>query len=151
MIIELNEQNYNDEVPKHEKILIFFYREKGCSFCDKMKPVVEEYSKNNVVGYYKLGQAPDSITEELVQRFPTFVAYYQGNMVNKKEGVMTPAQLDQMFVAKPQEVKIQDAPLVQLLQAEAELTDQVFKLRSNLIEIKNEIKRRKNIVESAIE
>ena len=88
MIIELNEENFKQEVSAQEKILVFFYREKGCSFCAKMKPVVEQYAENNVVGFYKLGAQPDSINEEFpIQRFPTFYAFVDGKAVGIGAGI----------------------------------------------------------------
>jgi thiol-disulfide isomerase/thioredoxin len=154
MILELNEDNFKNHVSEQEKILVFFYREKGCSFCDKMKPVVAEYAKDSVVGYYKLGNSPDSITSGLVDRFPTFVAYEKGLAVGKQEGAMSIEQLALTFTpeklqaksTQQQPVSILQAPLVQLLTEEANVIDQIAPLMTYLKEVRAEIRRRKKAV-----
>lgn len=153
MILELNENNFKEEILKHPKVLVFFYREKGCSFCTKMKPIVKEYAETNVVGYYSLGNSPDSVTEGVVERFPTFVAYVNGLAVGKQEGSMSLEQLDLTFTpekivrAAPQQapLEISKAPLIQLLTDEANLIDQIGPMRSHLAKIQAEIKRRQKL------
>lgn len=153
MILELNEKNFKDQINDKDKILVFFYIEKGCSFCDKMKPIVAKYAESNTVGMYKLGQAPDSITEDIVQRFPTFVAYEKGLAVGKQEGAMSIEQLALTFTPdkipskdpgpQPGPVTIETAPMVQLLTEEANLIDQVAPLLDHLAKVRAEIRRRK--------
>jgi hypothetical protein len=153
MILELIESNFKKHISEQNKILVFFYREKGCSFCDKMKPVVAEYAKNNVVGYYALGNSPDSITSGLVDRFPTFVAYEKGLAVGKQEGVLTVEQLDLTFTPDKipekqagqvqQPVTIEQAPLMQLITEEATTIDQIAPLMTHLKAVRAEIRRRK--------
>jgi hypothetical protein len=156
MIIELNEKNFKEEVSKQDKILVFFYRETGCSFCTKMKPVVAKYAESNVVGMYKLGQAPDSVTEDIVERFPTFMAYEKGLAVGKQEGSMSIEQLALTFTPDKIQAKSQDprqpgpltietAPLVGLLTEEANLIDQIGPLKEHLTKVRAEIKRRKQL------
>ena len=104
---ELSEQNFS-EVQNSKAALVFFYREKGCSFCDQMKPVMEQYEKDRSmidVYWYKLGQAPDTITKDLVQKFPTIVAFKDGQMVGKLEGVQSIEALDN--IDRPKPVKIE--------------------------------------------
>lgn len=148
-MLELNEQNFKEELAKHPQVLVFFYREKGCSFCDKMKPVFEEHNAPYLKAKYKLGPMPDSITEGLIERFPTFVSYAYGEMIAKQEGVLTGEQLDNTFnpeAIKPKQIPVKQAPMSMLLNDEALLIDQIYPLMLSLKEIQAEIKARKELV-----
>lgn len=147
-MLELNENNFKEELSKHPQALVFFYREKGCSFCDKMKPVFESHNAPYIKAKYALGAMPDSITSGLVERFPTFVAYAYGEMIAKQEGVLSPDQLDATFnpeAIKPKQLKISEAPLLTLLTDEANLIDQIAPLKKLLKEIQDEIKFRREL------
>lgn len=148
-MLELNEKNFKEELAKHPQALVFFYREKGCSFCDKMKPVFEQHNAPYVKAKYALGQAPDSVTQGLVERFPTFAAYAYGELIAKQEGVLSGEQLDKTFnpeAIKPKQVPVKQAPMAALLNDEALLLDQIYPLMLSLKEIQAEIKARREIV-----
>lgn len=154
MIIELNEKNFQEEIAKYPKVLVFFYRQKGCSFCDKMKPIVDEYSLKTpdvVVAKYALGQAPDSITEGVVERFPTFVAYVDGVPVGKQEGAMSIDKLANTFNAgqseqEKQPVPVEQASSAQLLTDRLSIIDQISVLRTHLNKIDVELAKRERLV-----
>lgn len=145
-MLELNESNFKEALGLNPKLLVLFYREKGCKFCDQMKPVFEEYSKKSedvVCGMYKLGDMPDSIaTAELVKKFPTIVSYANGNIVNVETG--TGVDLSKMFT--PKAVPIDQAPLAQLLADEAALIDAIYPMKQHLLKVQAEIKKRKESV-----
>lgn len=145
----LNEQNFKEELSKHPQVLVFFYREKGCSFCDKMKPVFEAHNAPYVKAKYELGPTPDSVTGGLIERFPTFVAYAYGEMIAKQEGVLSAEQLDKTFEPEklaPKTIAVKDAPLGILLADELKLIDQIYGLKLALNEVQDEIKKRKSVV-----
>jgi len=144
-MIELNESNFKDALLENPKLLVFFYREKGCGHCDKMKPIFQEHSQyaDEVCGMYKLGDKPDSIaTSELVKSFPTIVSYQNGQILNVKAG--SDVDLKSMFA--PKVIPIEEAPLAQLLVDEAALIDAIYPLKSHLLKVQSEIKKRREIV-----
>jgi len=148
-MIELNEKNFKEELAKHPQALVFFYREKGCSFCDKMKPIFESHNAPYIKAKYALGAMPDSITEGLVERFPTFVAYAYGEKIAKQEGVLTGEQLDNTFnpeAIAPKKLSVKEAPMLTLLTDEANLIDQIAPLKRLLKEIRDEIDFRRSLV-----
>jgi hypothetical protein len=148
-MIELNEKNFKEELSKHPQVLVFFYREKGCSFCDQMKPVFEAHDAPYTKAKYALGSAPDSITSGLVERFPTFATYAYGEFIAKQEGVLSGEQLDNTFnpeAIKPKQVPVKQAPMSVLLNDEALLIDQIYTLKVGLLELQAEIAARKKIV-----
>jgi len=146
-MLELNEQNFDQAVKENEQMLVFFYREKGCSFCDKMKPVVEEYSKNRpfTVAKYALGQVPDSVNEKFpIEPFPTFYAFQKGQVIGKTEGVKTAQELDALFNPRPKVVPVEEAPLAMLLNDEIKIMDMVYPMLQDLKKIQAEIKKRRD-------
>ena len=145
----LNEKNFKEELSKHPQVLVFFYREKGCSFCDKMKPVFESHNAPYVKAKYELGPTPDSVTGGLIERFPTFVAYAYGEMIAKQEGVLSGEQLDNTFSPEklaPKIIPVKDAPMQILVADEMKLIDQIYGLKLALNEVQAEIQKRKSIV-----
>jgi len=159
MILELSEKNFKEKT-KAGKVLVFFYRESGCSFCDKMKPVFEELEGDFVKAKYKLGQSVDSITNGVVQNFPTFGAYVDGVLVGTQEGAMSAekcaATFDNGFIVRksaqaPAQIPVEKASLVQLLTDEAQLIDQLGPMRQHLNTIQKEIERRKKLAMGKID
>ncbi len=148
-MIKLKEENFIQSVASHAKVLVMFYREKGCSFCDKMKPVFEDLEESGFVkAKYELGDAPDSVTQGLIERFPTFVAYANGEFVAKQEGVLTPEQLVNTFSPEKlpkKAIPLEKATMAQLLIDEAALIDQIYPLKDHLNKIRAEIEKRRNV------
>ena len=145
-MLKLNEQNFKAEI-SGKKIVVMFYRESGCSFCDKAKPIFEAY-QGNEKGMYALGQVPDSINEEFpIERFPTFYAFEDGKVAGKFEGVPTHEKLDALFkpgeTAKP--TKIEDFAMPVLVSDELLLIDQIAKLKGHLNAVQAEIKKRREL------
>jgi thiol-disulfide isomerase/thioredoxin len=144
-MLVLNESNFNEALKENSKLLVLFYREKGCSFCDKMKPIFEAHSESaeEVCGMYALGNAPDSIaTQELVKSFPTIVSYVNGQIMNVETG----ANVDLKKMFAPKNIPVSQAPLAQLLADEAALIDAIYPMKLHLEEIQKEIKKRRELV-----
>lgn len=143
-MILLNEQNFNAILKENPKLLVLFYREKGCHHCDKFKPIFQKYSETSeeVCGMYALGDMPDSIaTEELVKNFPTIVSYLNGQILKVEKGANV--KLEEMFT--PVVLPIEKTTLLDLLTQEAQLMDAIFPLKQHLLKIQEEIKKRKNV------
>ena len=150
MNLVLTEANFKETIEKNPKILVFFYRETGCSFCTKMKPIMEKYEETNAVGWYALGDQPDSVTEGLVKNFPTFVAYVDGKQVGVQEGSMPIEQLDLTFT--PEKIKAKHVPIAQaktmdLIVEEANAIDAIAPLKAHLNEVRAELKKRRELVD----
>lgn len=148
-MLELNEKNFK-ELTATGKVLVFFYREKGCSFCDQMKPVFEELEGDFEKAKYELGPTPDTITTGLVESFPTFAAYVDGKLVGVQVGAMSAEKVAQTFEngfpeKKPAQIPIEKASLAQLITDEMALIDQIGPMRKHLAKIQKEIEKRKKL------
>lgn len=148
-MLELNAQNFKEET-KEGKVLVFFYREKGCGFCDKMKPVFEELEGDFKKAKYAVGQDVDPIAQELAPVVPTFAAYVDGKLVGMQLGSMSPEKVIKTFEngfpeKKAQAIPLDQASMMQLLTDEATLIDKIGPMRSHLAKIQKEIERRKKL------
>lgn len=147
-MLALNEKNFNEALKENPKLLVLFYREQGCKYCDNFKPIFKSYSENSeeVCGMYALGNGPDSIaTEELIQKFPTVVSYVSGKILNVQTNEKDKKiDLTTMFI--PPIIPIHQAPLAQLLSDEAALIDAIYPMKIHLEEIRQEIKKRRELV-----
>lgn len=144
-MIELNESNFKQVLDENDKLIVLFYREKGCSHCDNFKPVFEKFAETSdvVCGMYKIPPQPDSIaTEKLIKSFPTTVSYLNGEILKVQPGANI--NLNDMF--KPNIIPVKDAPLISLLTDEANLIDAIYPLKVQLLAIQEEIKKRKENV-----
>jgi len=157
-MIILDANNFKEFISTEKKVLVFFYREKGCSFCDKMKPIVEQLSEvenlDFIVAKYVLADSPDAINAEYpIERFPTFYAFVDGKPVGKYEGTLSLEQLPLVFTPErlPQKaIPLDKATMLQLITDEANLIDQIAPIRSHLAKIQAEIARRKKLAEGKI-
>jgi len=93
MIIELTAENFEAEVLKSDKpVLVKFYTQTGCGYCDKFKPVYENFEKMNpqikccAFGKPTL-QTPASETETKygITSFPTILSFDKGELQGKVE------------------------------------------------------------------
>lgn len=142
---QLNESNFKESIAG-KKVIVMFYRESGCSFCDQAKPIFKEYAEQSQYdcAMYALGNVPDKINQEFpIERFPTFYAFDNGQAVNKIEGVPSFEKLDAMFA--PKKIKIEEAALSILIQDELVLIDQVAAIKMQLNAVQAEIKKRKEL------
>lgn len=85
MIVELNEENFEENIKSGLKLVEFYAV--WCSFCQKQRPVLEELSRNNIwIGTVDADKNP-LITEKYeISGFPTFVLFRQGKVLSKLAG-----------------------------------------------------------------
>lgn len=154
-MLELNAQNFKEET-KEGKVLVFFYREKGCGFCDKMKPIFEELEGDFKKAKYAVGQDVDPIAQELAPVVPAFAAYLDGKLVGLQFGSMAPEKVIKTFEngfpeKKAKGISVKEATMSQLLADEAALIDQIGPMRSHLAKVQKEIERRKKMATGKID
>lgn len=151
MKIIADEKSLKSVIEGKQKALVFFYVEKGCSFCDQMKPIMDELSSEHDVVFYKCGDdlrtaKPDSVTKDLVKAFPTFAAFDQGKLIATQSGGMDAEQVLKTFTPEllPKKIKkLSEASMLELLTDEANLIDQIAPMRSHLAKVQAEIAKRK--------
>lgn len=151
MKIELNVKNFRDEIAKHPAILVYFFQEKGCRFCDIMKPYMEKYAEENILGVYALGDFPDEVTKEFCpnQAVPRFWAFVDGKPVGFQSGAMPIEEVVLAFTPEkipPKQMPIEKMSMAQLITDECFMIDQIAPMMSLLKKIQKEIKKRKMLL-----
>lgn len=92
MIVELNENNFEENTKSGLKLVEFFAT--WCGFCQKQRPVLEELSKNNIwIGTVDADKNPEITNKYGIKGFPTFVLFRDGKIISTLPGYHDKSQL----------------------------------------------------------
>lgn len=92
MIIELNENNFEENTKTGLKLVEFFAT--WCGYCQKQHPVLEELSKNSIwIGTVDVDKNPQLVEKYDIKGFPTFVLFKNGKIISKLSGYHDKSQL----------------------------------------------------------
>jgi len=75
---------------------------------------------------------------------PTTITFNQGKAIAGQEGILTVEQLHNTFDPEKLITPIEKAPLLKLIQDEANLIDQIAPMMAHLKKLQKEIKRRRS-------
>ena len=98
-VIDVNSENFEEEVMKSDKkVFIDFYAD-WCGPCKMMMPIVEELSEEVDVKFVRINV---DVNEEISRQFgvmsiPTFVVMEKGNEIGKKIGMTSKEELLEML------------------------------------------------------
>lgn len=131
--------------------LVFFNMEKGCGFCDKMRPIVAEYADKHpeVEVIYETVKSYNDVPEPFPKAVPLFVAYKDDQVMSVQKGMLPLERLEIAFEPEkipPDVVPIEKASLLQLMQDEANIIDQLQPMLKQLKKIQAEMKKRRSLV-----
>ena len=96
MVVELNEENFEEEVLKADKKVIVDFYATWCGPCKMQGPIVEKLAEeNDSVKVCKLDvdNAPSIAEKYDIMSIPTIILFKDGNAVNKKVGL---ADMDEL-------------------------------------------------------
>jgi len=102
MITNIN--NFSAEVLNSDKpTMVFFYRPTGCGNCEKMKPAIEQFEKENPqinVCHYECGKTPDAITSKYsFKMFPGIFTFSKGQVIKGMSGMKSLDELRFSFTS----------------------------------------------------
>lgn len=86
--IELNEENFEEEIKKVEHAVIDFWAS-WCMPCKIMAPIIEELSKeypNIMFGKVNVDENPNLSSRYFIQAIPTFIFFSKGEIVERITG-----------------------------------------------------------------
>jgi len=90
-MIELNDQNFEEEVLKKEKLVLVSFWSPGCGPCLKMEPIIEEIAKefnNRVeVGKLNITENPEITKTYRIPATPTLIIFRDGKPIEKAVGL----------------------------------------------------------------
>ena len=96
MVIEINNENFEQEVLKSNKtVLIDFYAE-WCGPCQMLSPIVEQVAQENdniKVVKINVDENPNLASEFGIKAIPTLVIIKNGKEANRAVGMLSKAEL----------------------------------------------------------
>lgn len=109
-MIQLTKDTFQEEVLNHKgDVVVEFYKPVGCGNCEQMKPIMEEFEKNNPnvkVCLYECSGTPDEISSTYqFKMFPGIFSFKDGKPVRGFSGSKTLKQLSMIFLL-PHELKM---------------------------------------------
>ncbi|MBE2247864.1 MAG: thioredoxin [Candidatus Competibacteraceae bacterium] len=97
MALEITDANFNELVKNADKPVLVDFWAAWCGPCKMIGPVVEELSKEYegkaVVGKVDVDNNPQISVEYGIRSIPTLMFFKNGELVEKKVGVVSKAEL----------------------------------------------------------
>ena len=100
MVVELNEENFEEEVLKADKKVIVDFYTTWCGPCKMQGPIVEKLAEENAsvkVCKLDVDNAPSIAEKYDIMSIPTIILFKDGNAVNKKVGLTDMDELKLMI------------------------------------------------------
>lgn len=149
---------FEAEVLKSDKpVLVKFFVEKGCRFCEQYTPVFSAFEaahpeiKCVEIGKPELKSQPDPIIAKYNPKdsYPTTVSFINGQFINKAGGVLNEEQLLQLLKTlqniSDEELMTQKFDLgVEIAKKDKEM----FEIKNQALKVENEILRRQALFQT---
>ena len=102
-MLEVNKDNFENEVLKSEKRVLVDFNAEWCGPCKMMKPVLEELSQTN--NDIKIVSVNVDNEDELSQNYnvssiPCLVLFENGNEIKRNVGLISRSELDDFIGGK---------------------------------------------------
>lgn len=101
MIIEINKNNFKEEVLESDKKVMVDFWATWCNPCRMMHPVLEELDKelegNVKIVKINIDDEPELASEFGVMSIPTFIVLEKGKPVNSSVGVQSKERLKKLL------------------------------------------------------
>ena len=100
MIIEVNSENFENEVLKSEKIVLIDFYAEWCGPCQMLSPIVEQVANENdniKVVKINVDNAQDIAMDYGVMSIPTLVVIKDGKEANRVVGLVSKSEIERMI------------------------------------------------------
>lgn len=100
--MELNDENFEEEVLKYEGPVLVDFWGSWCTACQQMKPIVkkleEKYNGDEIkIGHLNIDKNPHISGKYEIEETPTHILFEDGEVVERKMGAMAGKQLERVF------------------------------------------------------
>ena len=96
-IIELNDENFDQQLTESEKPVLVDYWAEWCGPCKMVAPILEELSdelKDKLtIAKLDVDNNRDSAIKQKVMSIPTLILFKDGNQIDQRIGALTKNQL----------------------------------------------------------
>ena len=90
-MLELNDENFEEEVLKSEKLVLVVFGQPGCGACLTMAPIIEElaeeFGDRIKVGKLNVAENPATAQAYKIPAVPTFIIFKGGKPIEKAVGL----------------------------------------------------------------
>jgi len=92
MIIELNEENFYEEIKQGLRLIEFYAP--WCMYCKKQRIELQEFENSKIrIGIIDGDENPNIIYKYKIESYPTFILFKNGEKVTEFSGFHTKSQL----------------------------------------------------------
>lgn len=101
MALEITDANFTEMVNNNEGVSVVDFWAPWCGPCKMISPIIDElhneYDGKAVIGKVNVDDNPNTSMEFGVRSIPTILVFKNGEIVNKKVGVASKAELQKMI------------------------------------------------------
>jgi len=101
MITEANDHNFDKEVMqiRNTKVIVYFCAP-WCVPCKQILPTLEKVSSEGIANFVKVNidECPDIADRYKIASVPTFIMFYNGEMIDARPGSLNREQLKSWII-----------------------------------------------------
>ena len=101
MALEITDANFAEMVKENEGVSVVDFWAPWCGPCKMISPIIDElhteFDGKAIIGKVNVDDNPNASVEFGVRSIPTVLVFKNGEIVNKKVGVASKAELQKMI------------------------------------------------------
>ncbi|MFP3019089.1 MAG: thioredoxin TrxA [Arsenophonus sp.] len=100
-VIHLFDRNFNEKTLLEKKAVLVDFWAEWCGPCKMIAPILEEiadeYATKLIIGKLNVDDNPEIANKYNIRSIPTLILFKNGELINKKIGLLTKIQLKEFL------------------------------------------------------